>query len=51
MEQSSSREVEVLQVVKEFFTYYLNLGSTEYSKGSKTLPRKMATTRTENGHK
>ena len=26
-------------------------GSTEYSKGNKTLPGKVATTRTEDGHK
>jgi len=26
-------------------------GSTEYSKGNKTVPRKVATTRTEDGHK
>ena len=44
-------KLSVLQVVKEFFTYYLNLRSTEYSKGNKTLPRKMATTRTDDGHK
>jgi hypothetical protein len=44
-------KLSVLQIVKEFFTYYLNLGSTEYSKGNKTLPGKMATTRIEDGHK
>jgi len=26
-------------------------GSTEYSKGNKTVPGKVATTRTEDGHK
>jgi hypothetical protein len=26
-------------------------GSTEYSKGNKTVPRKVATARTEDGHK
>ena len=26
-------------------------GSTEYSKGNKTVPEKVATTRTEDGHK
>jgi len=26
-------------------------GSTEHSKGNKTIPEKVATTRTENGHK
>ena len=26
-------------------------GSTEHSKGNKTVPRKVATTRTEDGHK
>jgi len=26
-------------------------GSTEYSKGNKTIPEKVATTRTEDGHK
>jgi len=26
-------------------------GSTEHSKGNKTVPGKVATTRTENGHK
>jgi len=26
-------------------------GNTEYSKGKKTVPAKVATTRTENGHK
>jgi len=27
------------------------IGSTEYSKGNKTVPGKVATTRTEVGHK
>ena len=26
-------------------------GSTEYSEGNKTIPEKVATTRTEDGHK
>ena len=26
-------------------------GSTEYSKGNKTIPEKVATARTEDGHK
>jgi len=28
-----------------------NNGSTEHSKGNKTVPEKVATTRTEDGHK
>ena len=27
------------------------IGSTEHSKGNKTVPEKVATTRTEDGHK
>ena len=31
--------------------HYMENGSTEHSKGKKTVPRKVATTRTEDGHK
>jgi hypothetical protein len=31
--------------------YYGKNGSREYSKGNKTVPVKVATTRTEDGHK
>jgi hypothetical protein len=31
--------------------YYGRKGSTEYSKGNKTVPGKVATTHTEDGHK
>ena len=31
--------------------YYGKNGSTEYSKGNKTVPGKVATIRTEDGHK
>ena len=31
--------------------YWAKSGSTEHSKGNKTLPEKVATTRTEDGHK
>ena len=31
--------------------YQVKNGSTEHSKGNKTVPEKVATTRTEDGHK
>ena len=31
--------------------YWAKNGSTEHSKGNKTVPGKVATTRTEDGHK
>ena len=31
--------------------YWGKIGSTEHSKGNKTVPEKEATTRTEDGHK
>ena len=31
--------------------YQGKIGSTEHSKGNKTIPEKVATTRTEDGHK
>jgi len=31
--------------------YWKKYGSTEHSKGNKTVPEKVATTRTEDGHK
>ena len=31
--------------------YWGKIGGTEHSKGNKTVPEKVATTRTEDGHK
>jgi hypothetical protein len=36
---------------KNFIENTHHLWSTEYSKGNKTVPEKVATTRTEDGHK
>jgi len=55
--------VEILHKEKKLNTFELNItikkrinvlgknGSTEHSKGSKTVPEKVATTCTEDGHK
>ena len=34
-----------------YFEFKSKNGSTEHSKGNKTVPEKVATTRTEDGHK
>jgi len=41
----------LLKVLLYVFTFLLEDGSTEHSEGNKTVPRKVATTCTEDGYK
>jgi hypothetical protein len=44
-------EIKSLTIERKESMYQGKYGSTEYSKGNKTVSGKVATTRTEDGHK
>jgi len=45
------KDIFMFKTIKKIINVLGKKGSTEHSKGNKTVPEKVATTRTEDGHK